>query len=182
MAYDTITILDAGGVSRKIAVQTVETDELIQTMGLDQGGDPVGSGNPMHVQGDVLDDIKELLGDVPAAQIWKSFATTGTESGTDIWTPASGKKIAITHIEINIGGTTGGIVTLWFGASGDTSYTAGTDQPVGAPWEVAPSATVKPFKHISPAKPIIAATADHRLKITTSAGVTVKGVAYGYEI
>jgi len=126
------------------------------------------------------DTLISLLGTSTAAQVWKSFAYTAAQTGIGLWTPASGKRIAITHIEVNIGGTTGGVVTFFF--DDDTTYTAGTDQPVIAPWTVAPSATVKPFKVLAPASPIIAGTADYLLRLTTSAGITIDGVVYGYEL
>lgn len=116
----------------------------------------------------------------PAQQIWKEVEATSAQTGTAIWTPAGGKKIAITHISITTGGTTAGVVTVWFGASGDTTYTQGTDQVV---WrgEFAPSTTSKPFAAPPITYPIFAATADYVLRYTTSAGITVYITVYGYE-
>lgn len=180
MAYDVITILDATGTPRKVTVQTVETDELVQTVGIDQAGNPVGTGNPLHVQGAVLTDIKGLLGDTAAAQVWKSFNRTTTATGEAIWTPASGKRVAITHMVVSAYDTTAARMLFWFGASGDTTYSAGTDQLVLA-WSCAPSSTVKPFIVLAPPKPILAATADHILRVTTDAAVDFDVSAYGYE-
>lgn len=181
MAYDVTTVLDASEQSVKVAGTLVETDKFIQAVGIDQAGTKVGSGNPLHVQGTVLNDIKALLGGSVAAQVWKSWEVTTTQTGVNIWTPASGKKVAIDYIALWVGGTTAGTITIWLGATGDTAYSAGTDQPVIGPWPVIPSATVAPFFSPPLRESLIAATADHCLKITTSAGITVNGVAYGYE-
>jgi hypothetical protein len=145
-------------------------------------GTPVASGDAVRAIADTLGRL--LVSHIdPAAQVWKSGAFTGAQTGFDLWTPAGGKKIALTNVIIGIGGTTGGDVTLWIGASGDSSYTAGTDQLVGL-WHVIPSATVKQAESPPPltfAIPLFAATVDHRLKLTTSAGITIDIATYGYE-
>jgi hypothetical protein len=119
----------------------------------------------------------------PAMQIWKSANYTSTQTGAAIWTPASGKKIAITYIAIGSYGTTAARLILWFGAGGgspDTTYTAGTDQLVFAA-SFAPSANSKPGAIITPPVPIFCATADYVLRITTDAGMSVDVTVYGYE-
>ena len=142
----------------------------------------VDSGDVVRLMADLFGRL--LTGHIdPAQQVWKSAAFTTAQTGTDIWTPASTKKIAITSFEVGIGGTTGGVVTLWIGASGDTAYTAGTDQLIGI-WNVIPSATIKTAEAPlgrSFYVPIFAATADYRLKLTTSAGITIDLAVYGYE-
>ena len=116
----------------------------------------------------------------PDQQVWKSGEYTSAQTGTALWTPASGKKIAVTNMQITTGGTTAGIVTLWFGASGDTTYTAGTDQVLFR-GEFAPGANSKPGALPPLMTPIYAATADHVLRVTTSAAMTVYVIVYGYE-
>jgi hypothetical protein len=133
------------------------------------------------------DAISDLFGRLlvshvdPAMQIWKEIEATSAATGTAIWTPASGKKIAITSLIITTGGTTAGVVTVWFGASGDTVYSQGADQVVFR-GEFAPSTTSKPGAVVTPGfSPYFAATADHVLRLTTSAALTIYVTAYGYE-
>jgi hypothetical protein len=103
------------------------------------------------------------------------------QTGAALWTPASGKKFIVTDITITTGGTTAGIVTLWQGASGDTAYTVGTD-PVIFRGEFAPSANSKPGVVKSFNVPYVSTTADHVLRVTTSAAMTVYVQVNGYEL
>lgn len=111
---------------------------------------------------------------------WKQVEATTSQTGTAIWTPAGGKKIAVTSVLITTGGTTAGVVTIWFGAGGDTTFSQGTDQVVFR-GEFAPSTTSRPGVVLTPAVPFYAATADHILRYTTSANVTIYITVYGYE-
>lgn len=107
------------------------------------------------------------------------YATTQT--GTALWTPATGKRFVITDMTISTGGTTSGIVTIWQGASADTTYTAGTD-PALFRGEFAPSATAKPGMVKSFNVPYYSTTVDHVLRVTTSAAMTIYVQVNGYEI
>jgi hypothetical protein len=104
-----------------------------------------------------------------------------TQTGAALWTPTSGKKFAVTDFTISTGGTTSGIVTLWQGASGDTAYTTGTD-PALFRGEFAPSATAKPGIAKVLTVPFVSTTADHILRVTTSAAMTIYVQVNGYEI
>jgi hypothetical protein len=106
---------------------------------------------------------------------------TTTQTGAAMWTPASGKKFVVTDLRVNVGGTTGGILTIWQGASADTTYNAGTDRAVYR-GEFAPSSTVKPGFILPLRTPFVSDTADHILRITTSAGMTCYIQGEGYEI
>jgi hypothetical protein len=116
----------------------------------------------------------------PAAQVWKSANYTSQQTGSTIWDPTSGKRIAITHLQVDSYGTVGGRIFLWFGDNADTTYTAGTDQPlfVGSH---APSTTSKPGALPPIPHPIFCTTADRELHITTDAGISLDVVVYGYE-
>jgi hypothetical protein len=116
----------------------------------------------------------------PAQQGWKQVEATAAQAGTAIWTPASTKKIAITSLIIATGGTTAGVVTVWFGASGDTVYTQGTDQVVFR-GEFAPSTTSRPGAIITYNTPVFAVTADHVLRYTTTTAMTIYITVYGFE-
>lgn len=127
-----------------------------------------------------LDTIITLLGSTVATQVWKSANYTTAQTGAAVWTPGSGKKIAITHLSIGTYGTTAARLILWFGASGDTTYSAGTDQLVFAA-SFAPSSSGYPGAILQPSSPILCGTADHILRITTAAGLSVDVAVYGYE-
>jgi hypothetical protein len=103
------------------------------------------------------------------------------QTGVALWTPTTGRKFVVSDLTIATGGTTAGIVTVWQGASGDTTYTAGTD-PVVFRGEFAPSNTVKPGVVKSFTVPFVSSTTDHILRVTTSAAMTVYVQVNGYEI
>jgi hypothetical protein len=113
--------------------------------------------------------------------VTKDAAYTTTQTGAAVWTPASGKKIYVTAVDAQCGGTTAGTVRLWFGASGDTTYSAGTDQQLLYFNCATPSATVAPTKALAFAIPVTGLTADYILRATTSAGITVDVIVHGYE-
>lgn len=116
----------------------------------------------------------------PTGQVHKSFNATTTQTGTDVWTPASGKKIAVTSVIIGTYGTTAARVILWFGDNADTTFTEGTDQAL-VKASFAPSASSKPGLVYTPAKPIFCTTADRELHITTDAGISIDVIVEGYE-
>jgi len=114
-------------------------------------------------------------------QVTKSFNKTTAATGDAIWTPASGKRIAVTHLGIGTYGTTAARVIIWFGATADTTYTEGTDQ-VLFKGSFIPSATVAEQTIIPFSVPFVAATVDHVLRITTDGGISIDVVAVGHEV
>lgn len=162
--------------------------------------DSVDSGNPVKMgwkaasalptavaNADRANGISDLYGRQltshidPAMQVWKSANYTSTQTGTTIWDPAGGKKIAIQYLAISSYATTAARVIIWFGATADTTYTAGTDQLVWA-GSFAPSANSKPGMILTlGVAPLFAVTADHELKITTDAAISLDITTYGYE-
>lgn len=112
--------------------------------------------------------------------IWKSGNYTTTQTGAAIWTPGSGAFIGIFNLHVSSYGTTAGRVWIWFGSSADTTYTAGTDQLVWA-GSFVPSANATPGAIITAPFGIWAATADHVLRITTSAGISLDVSVHGTE-
>lgn len=118
---------------------------------------------------------------LPGMQVSKAFNATTTQTGAAIWTPTSGNRIVVTSITISLYGTTGGRVIVWFGGSADTTYTAGTDQPLEIMSGV-PSATVKPgLKAVYP-DGVVCQTVDHVLRVTTDAAVSIDITVHGYEL
>jgi hypothetical protein len=105
---------------------------------------------------------------------------TATQTGAALWTPASGRAVTITAMQIQAGGTTAANVQVWFGGTADTTYTRGTDQPL-FDGEFAPSATNKPGVYITFPTPI-RGTVDFVLRVTSSAALNPLTVnVWGYE-
>ena len=192
----TVTIQDGGNTITVDGTVTV-TDGL--NVEGDVANDSIDSGNPVKIgfqatsslpaavaTGDRVNGMADLYGRQlvtnidDGMQVWKGANYTTTQTGTDIWTPSGGKRIGITYLAISSYATTGARVILWLGASGDTTYNAGTDQLVWA-GSFAPSANAKPGAIVSLPFGIFAVTADHRLKITTDAAISLDLTIYGYE-
>jgi hypothetical protein len=166
----------------------------------DRSHDDTDSGQPVKIGGkaanamptavansdraNIITDLygRQLVSHIDAGmQILKQVEGTTQATGSFIWQPASGKKVAITHYQIGTGGTTAGVMTIWFGAAADGTFSQGTDQTVFR-GEFAPSSTSRPGVVMPLAQPIFAATADHILRVTTSSAMTFYITVYGYEI
>ncbi len=108
---------------------------------------------------------------VPTALL-KTFTKqyTSQQTGDAMLTPTSGKIPVITYYQIQAGGTTAGTMQLWYGASGDTTYTRGTDRAI-FDGEFAPSATLKPGIVCSHPQGFPAAAANDIVRVTTSAAI-----------
>lgn len=140
----------------------------------------VASGDRANGVSDVFG--RQLIGNIDSGmQIWKSANYTTQQTGASMWTPSSGKRIVITYLSVSSYATTAARVIIWFGASADTTYSAGTDQLVFA-GSFAPSANSKPGAIIQLPFGINAVTADHQLRITTDAAISLDLTIYGYEI
>jgi hypothetical protein len=126
----------------------------------------------------------QAIGINPGQQIWKSATFTAQQTGVAIWTPASGKKIAISHLVFSFSEQLTGLARLWFGAGGDTTYTAGTDQLVFVATQFvngAPTTIAVPTIVLAPSVPILSAAADFVLRLDTTTAVDVDLAVYGYE-
>ena len=110
----------------------------------------------------------------------KTATYTTAQTGTALWTPAAGKAVVITMIQIQSYGTTAGTAQVWFGASADTAYTRGTDAAV-FDGEFAPSATNKPGYGMTFPTPL-RGTADYVLRVTTTNAQSITVNVWGYEI
>jgi len=113
----------------------------------------------------------------------KTVTQTTAQTGSVIWTPAAGKAVVITSLQIQSYGTTAGTAIVWFGAGGgspDTTYTRGTDFPI-FDGEFAPSATNKPGVYVTFPTPI-RGTADFVLRLTTTNAQSITVSVWGYEI
>jgi hypothetical protein len=105
---------------------------------------------------------------------------TSAQTGTALWTPASNFSVVITALQIQSYGTTAGTCVVWFGASGDTTYTRGTDQAV-FDGEWAPSNTNKPGLYMAYPTPI-RGSQNYVLRVTTTNAQSVTINVWGYEI
>ena len=104
--------------------------------------------------------------------MWKQVEATTTQTGSDVWSPTAGKKIAVTSYEIGTGGTTAALVTLWFGLTADTTFTQGTDQVLFR-GVLTPTSSGTPGVVSNFSSPVYCTTADMELHLTTSAGITI---------
>jgi hypothetical protein len=195
-APTSVTDGDAGwigiDVNRRVKVS-------VDASTLDLANDAVDSGNPVKIgfkaqnafptavanadrtngQADLFG--RQLVSHIDPAQfVTKQVEATATQTGTTIWDPTSGKRIAVTGYEIGTGGTTQALVTIWFGDNADVTFTQGTDQVLFrgtlTPTSTATPGVISNFTH-----PVFCTTVDRELHYTTSAGITIYILVMGYE-
>lgn len=135
--------------------------------GLPNGSNPIGKTSPGIPYG--------------ATRVKKTVTATTAQTGTAIITPTEGKTLHITYVQIQTAGTTAGDVQVWYGASGDTTYSRGTDAAI-FDGTFAPSATLKPGFVTPSGTDFTSDTADDVLRYTTSAGITITITAWGWEV
>jgi len=111
---------------------------------------------------------------------FKCATYVAAQTGTALWTPAAGRAVCVTAIQIQSYGTTAGTCIVWFGGSADTTYTRGTDAAV-FDGEFAPSATSKPGVYIAHQVHPRGA-ADFVLRVTTTNAQSVTVNVWGYEV
>ena len=139
-------------------------------------------GDAAHLWLDRLGRPQVQLGVPVGTEKWATAQYTTAQTGTALLTPTSGKKLVITSVQIQVGGTTAGNVQLWFGGSADTTYTRGTDRAI-FDGEFAPSATLKPGFAQTKESGWVAGAADDILRVTTSAAINpITFTVWGYEI
>lgn len=117
---------------------------------------------------------------VPTALL-KTFTKqyTSQQTGDAMLTPTSGKIPVVTYYQIQVGGTTAGTMQLWYGGSGDTTYTRGTDRAI-FDGEFAPSSTLKPGIVCSHPQGWPSASANDIVRVTTSAAINPITVTIWY--
>lgn len=153
-------------------ILTVDTDPA--------DGEP-NSGNALHVEGRTYvyngSTWDRARGHATVSDVGQF---TSAQTGTALWTPGSGRAICVTAIQIQSFGTTAGTCIVWFGASGDTTYTRGTDLAV-FDGEFAPSSTNKPGIFVTFPFPLRGAV-DHVVRLTTTNAQSVTVNVMGYEL
>lgn len=171
----------------------------VDASSLDVAHDTADSGNPVKIgmmarnafptavaNADRANGVSDLFGRQliahvdPAMVTHKAVTVTTTQTGSDVWSPSAGKRIAVTSVILGSYGTTAGRAILWFGDNADTTYTAGTDQVLVAA-SFAPSSTSKPGLVYTPATPVFCTTADRELHLTTDANLSLDITIEGYE-
>jgi len=178
----TVTVTDGLNIEGDVAHDTVDSGNPVKIGFQAENAVPAAVATGDRVNGIADTYGRQLVAHIdPGMQVWKAANPTTQQTGADIWTPSAGKKIVITYLAVSSYATTGARVIIWLGASADTTYTAGTDQLVWA-GSFVPSANAKPGAIVSVPNGIFAVTADHRLKVTTDAGISLDITVYGYEI
>ena len=195
-AVTAVTDTDLGIIgidsSRRVKV-TVDESTLDVAHDIADAGNPVKTGAraitalPTAVaNNDRANNVSDVFGRQlvshidPGMFISKQVEATTAQTGSIVWDPAAGKKIAVTGYEIGTGGTTAALVTLWYGDTADTSFTQGTDQVLFR-GSLTPSATATPGVISNFFTPVFCNTADRELHLTTSAGITIYVTVFGYE-
>jgi hypothetical protein len=103
---------------------------------------------------------------------------TGTQTSTSIWTPATGKRIVVTSLQLQVGGTTAATCQLYFGSG---AYSRGTSITI-FDGEFAPSATLKPGVVMLSPPHGFKSNIDDILKFTDSAALNPVTInVWGYE-
>jgi len=112
-------------------------------------------------------------------QVQKGATYNTARTGTAVWTPAAGNKVIIQSWQLTMSGTTASDVQLWFGSSGDTTYTRGTDYAI---YDGGYTPTTGARDNQMQCGVWISPTDDYVLRITTSAAVTIVINVWGYEV
>jgi len=177
-----LTVDGAVDVLGDVAHGTTDSGDPVKVGGRAKNVFPTAEANDDRVN--AMFDLfgRLMVGGIPAdLMTWKSFNAATQQTGADVWSPAAGKRIAITSVAISVYGTTAGRLILWFGDNADTTYSAGTDQLLVA-YSYAPSATLKERDFlVFPYPGHTCTTADRELHITTDAAMSVDIALTGYE-
>jgi hypothetical protein len=171
----------------------------VDASALDVNSDAVDSGAPVKIGGqarssfptavanaDRVNAIFDLLGRqliahiAPEQAVHKNKTYTSQQTGSTIWDPTAGKKIAVTSVVIGTYGTTSGRIIVWLGDNADTSFSQDVDQVIVAA-SFAPSTTSKPGLVYTPASPVFCTTADREIHVTSDAGISFDLTIEGYE-
>jgi hypothetical protein len=104
----------------------------------------------------------------------KDKAFTTAQTGGELWAPASGKRIVLTDIIMNVSGSTDGTVTIFMetDAEGNRLFKGGVNVSQNNQFTMNHAFRV-PFE---------SQVADEVLKLTTTANMTVDVMMHGYEV
>lgn len=105
--------------------------------------------------------------------IHKDASFTTTQSGTVLWTPDTDKTIVVTDLDIIVGGTADGTITVFNGAGdieGSRLFKGAVDV-----------SNNKQFSYVKSFKTPFVGTKNGTISITTTADMTVDIILHGYE-
>lgn len=171
-------LVDVSRVQGQVQVGDGTNPVSVDTSGTDGESNAI---NQLHVQsreyrynGATWDRVRAT------AATFRGVQFTAAQTGTAVWTPPAGNSVVVTALQIQSYGTTAGTAIVWFGASGDTAYTRGTD---GALFdgEFAPSATNKPGIYVTYPTPM-RGTTNYVLRLTTTNAQSITVNVWGYEL
>ena len=116
----------------------------------------------------------------PGMQVWKQVEATTTQTGTAIWTPTAGKKIAVTRMRSERVARPPACYDLVRSQRRHDVHPR--DRSGGIPGQSHAELERNSRRHLQRwGAPIYCTTADHVLRYTTSAGITVYITLYGFE-
>jgi hypothetical protein len=176
-----VDVLTLPGIAGTVAHDAADSGNPVKVGAVACSSFPTGVANS-----DRVNNIADLFGRQltahidPTMQVHINKTYTSAQTGTDVWDPTAGKRIAVTSVVIGSYGTTAGRVILWFGDNADTTFTQDTDQVLVAA-SFAPSTTSKPGMVYTPVVPVFCNTADRELHITTDAALSIDVTIEGYE-
>jgi hypothetical protein len=102
------------------------------------------------------------------------YEFTTAQTDTVLWTPIAESRFVITDYEIYVGGATGGTIAIFNDNNGPMNWMIKTD--------VAPATTGPVSFNSFYTTPFVATNKNDRLKITTSAAITVRVLLRGYDV
>jgi hypothetical protein len=129
---------------------------------------------------DMFHDMTPPPHNIGYTQVHRDGEYTTTQTTTALWIPTTGRRFLITDMTISVGGSTGGIVTV-FDSAASTAFSAGTTPAIFR-------GDFKPTTQSSPGiiktfpVPYTSTTVNNRVHVTTSGAMTVYIQINGYEI
>jgi hypothetical protein len=183
MAYDGLAILDKDGATHQIAYKD-DTDPRVQAVALDVDGGPASASNPVPI--DIVSGTATISGSVSAGvpagatRKRKQVRVTATTTSTDVWTPDSAKRIAVTSLLVTWKVTNACRVSIWQGANADTTY--GGTEPTIFDKDFAAGESGGAFLAFPDGNPWETDVANDELHLTVTDTATVSISAAGYEL
>lgn len=124
---------------------------------------------PVTIEGIEHGSAPHAIGHAP---VYRDFSFTTQQTNTDLWIPEASHRFVIT--DINYSTIDAGIITFFdqTNATGNIIHQIQTVPPTG----------VGQFVPVRFVMPYVSDAIDNRVRLTTSAAMTIRGVISGYEI
>ena len=108
---------------------------------------------------------------------FRAVTHTAQQTGSNLWVPLSDNNhVVITSYRVAMFGATPGRFSLWFGSNADTVYSEGSDRVV-VDADLAVTSFIAEGNIFIPSNIVL-----NRLKVTTSAAMSVRVSVWGYEL